>query len=72
MEGRTTMLILVPQSYIALVYAGSELRAVLEAGVGFVPHSGRLQVQYVCLQPQLPYPAEEEEAVEAVQPETVH
>jgi hypothetical protein len=65
------MLILVPQSYIALVYAGGELRAVLEAGVGFVPHAEGLQVQYVYLYPHVPY-VENEEAVEAVQPETVH
>jgi hypothetical protein len=39
MERRSTMLVFVPQSYIALVYAGGELRAVVEAGVGFVPHS---------------------------------
>jgi hypothetical protein len=74
MERRATMLIYVPQSYIALVYAGGELRAVLEAGVGFVPHSEGLRVQYVYLQPQpqVPYFEDEEEAVETVQPETVH
>ena len=68
------MLIFVPQSYIALVYAGGELRAVVEAGVGFVPHSGDLQVHYVYLQPQpaVPYVEDEDEAVEAVQPETMH
>jgi hypothetical protein len=60
MERRATMLIFVPQSYIALVYAGGELRAVVEAGVGFVPHSHGLEVHYVYLQ------------VGAVQPETVH
>ncbi len=54
------MLIFVPQSFIALVYAGGELRAVVEAGVGFVPDSGDLQVHYVYL------------PVEAVEPETVH
>lgn len=68
------MLIFVPQSYIALVYAGGELRAVLEAGVGFVPYRGQLEVRYVYLQPQpqVPYFEDDEEAVEAVQPETVH
>jgi hypothetical protein len=60
MERRATMLVFVPQSYIALVYAGGELRAVVEAGVGFVPHSQGLEVHYVYLQ------------VEAVEPETVH
>lgn len=68
------MLIFVPQSYIALVYAGGELRAVVEAGVGFVPYSGDLQVQYVYLQPQpaVPYVEDEDEAPEPVQPETMH
>jgi len=68
------MLVYVPQSDIALVYAGGELRAVVEAGVGFVPHSEGLQVHYVYLQPQppVPYVEDEGEAAEAVQPETMH
>jgi hypothetical protein len=68
------MLIFVPQFYIALVYAGGELRAVVEAGVGFVPHSGGLQVQYVYLQPQpaVAHVEDEDQALEAVQPETMH
>jgi hypothetical protein len=65
------MLIYVPQSYVALVYAGGELRAVVEAGVGFVPHSDGLEVRYVYLQPQAQY-SEGLEADEAVQLETVH
>lgn len=65
------MLIYVPQSYVALVYAGGELRAVVEAGVGFVPHSDGLEVRYVYLQPQAQY-SEGMEADEAVQLETVH
>jgi hypothetical protein len=65
------MLIYVPQSYVALVYAGGELRAVVEAGVGFVPHSEGLEVRYVYLQPQAQY-SEGMEADEAVQLETVH
>lgn len=65
------MLIYVPQSYVALVYAGGELRAVVEAGVGFVPHSEGLEVRYVYLQPQAQY-SEGLEADEAVQLETVH
>jgi hypothetical protein len=65
------MLIYVPQSYVALVYAGGELRAVVEAGVGFVPHSEGLEVRYVYLQPQAQY-SEGMEADEAVRLETVH
>jgi hypothetical protein len=65
------MLIYVPQSYVALVYAGGELRAVVEAGVGFVLHSEGLEVRYVYLQPQAQY-SEDMEADEAVQLETVH
>jgi hypothetical protein len=65
------MLIYVPQSYVALVYAGGELRAVVEAGVGFVPQSDGLEVRYVYLQPQAQY-SEGMEADEAVQLETVH
>ena len=65
------MLIYVPQSYVSLVYAGGELRAVVEAGVGFVPHSEGLEVRYVYLQPQAQY-SEGMEADEAVRLETVH
>ena len=65
------MLVYVPQCYVALVYAGGELRAVLEAGVGFVPHSEGLQVRYVYLLPHMEYP-EDAEANEDVQPDTVH
>ena len=65
------MLIYVPQSYVALVYAGGELRAVVEAGVGFVPHSEGLEVRYVYLQPQAQY-SEGMQGDEAVQLETVH
>ena len=45
------MLMFVPQGYVALVYENGALRAVVEAGVGFVPSAGRnLQVQFVDLQ----------------------
>jgi hypothetical protein len=45
------MLLFVPQGYVALVYEGGALRAVVEAGVGFVARTGReLQVQFVDLQ----------------------
>jgi hypothetical protein len=47
------MLLFVPQGYVALVYENGALRAVVEAGVGFVPNTGRnLQVQFVDLQVQ--------------------
>ena len=47
------MLLFVPQGYVALVYEGGALRAVVEAGVGFVARTGReLQVQFVDLQVQ--------------------
>ena len=47
------MLMFVPQGYVALVYENGVLRAVVEAGVGFVPSAGRnLQVQFVDLQVQ--------------------
>lgn len=49
------MLVYVPQGYVALVYAGGQLRDVVEAGVGVVERD--MQVQYVYLpvepQPQL-------------------
>ena len=43
------MLVFVPKDYVALVYVGGELRAVVEAGVGVVP--SKAQVQYVYLEP---------------------
>ena len=46
------MLVHVPLGYVALVYEGGVLRTVLEAGVGFVAGTGKLEVQYVDLQPQ--------------------
>ncbi len=47
------MLLFVPQGYVALVYEDGALRAVVEAGVGFVARTGReLQVQFVDLQAQ--------------------
>jgi hypothetical protein len=47
------MLLFVPQGYVALVYESGALRAVVEAGVGFVARTGReLQVQFVDLQAQ--------------------
>ena len=52
-ERKPTMLLFVPQGYVALVYENGVLRAVVEAGVGFVPSAGRnLQVQYVDLKVQ--------------------
>ena len=56
------MLVYVPQGYVALVYDGGALYAVVEAGVGFVASAGRnLQVQYVDLGVQ------QQEAVEVLQ-----
>jgi len=47
------MLLFVPQGYVALVYEDGALRAVVEAGVGFVARTGReLRVQFVDLQAQ--------------------
>jgi hypothetical protein len=47
------MLLFVPQGYVALVYEDGALRAVVEAGVGFVAHAGAgLRVQFVDLQQQ--------------------
>lgn len=47
------MLLFIPQGYVALVYENGVLRAVVEAGVGFVPSAGRnLQLQYVDLKVQ--------------------
>jgi hypothetical protein len=43
------MLLFVPQGYVALVYENGALRAVVEAGVGFVQGIA-LQVQFVDLQ----------------------
>ena len=47
------MLVHVPLGYVALVYEDGVLRTVLEAGVGFVADSAKLQVQYVDVQPQV-------------------
>ena len=44
------MLVYVPKDFVALVYVGGELRAVVEAGVGVVP--SKAQVQYVYLEPK--------------------
>ncbi|HZO04218.1 MAG TPA: hypothetical protein VFB93_23780 [Burkholderiales bacterium] len=45
------MLLFVPQGFVALVYEDGVLRAVVEAGVGFVARArGALQVQFVDLQ----------------------
>ncbi len=53
------MLLFVPQGYVALVYEDGGLRAVVEAGVGFVARAGRgLQVQFVDLQAQRDHEAE--------------
>lgn len=53
------MLLFVPQGYVALVYEDGALRAAVEAGVGFVPSTGRsLQVQFVDLQAQRDQEAE--------------
>jgi hypothetical protein len=47
------MLVFVPQGYVALVYENGALRAVVEAGVGFVASADRkLQVQFVYVQPE--------------------
>ena len=47
------MLLFVPQGFVALVYEDGALRAVVEAGVGFVARPrGALQVQFVDLQQQ--------------------
>ena len=58
------MLVYVPQDYVALVYEGGELRAVVEAGVGVVP--SQAQVQYVYLEPQ-PQTSEEAQAAATLQ-----
>jgi hypothetical protein len=44
------MLVYVPQLYVALVYVGSELRAVLESGVNYVAPLEGMTVHYVDLQ----------------------
>jgi hypothetical protein len=64
-ERRTTMLVFVPQGFVALVYEKGALRAVLEAGVGVVvvARAGELQVQYVHLQPAAEASEEGEVAV---------
>lgn len=46
------MLVYVPQGYVALVYEAGVLRTVLEAGVGFVARTAKLELQYVDLQAQ--------------------
>lgn len=43
------MLVYVPQSYVALVYVGDELRGVLEAGLSGVAPVEGLVVHYVDL-----------------------
>jgi len=53
------MLVFVPQGFVALVYEDGVLRAVVEAGVGFVaPVRGALRVQFVDLQQELDERAE--------------
>ena len=55
------MLLFVPQGFVALVYEDGALRAVVEAGVGFVARAGSgLQVQFADLQQQ---PDQEAEAL---------
>ena len=54
------MLVYVPKDFVALVYEGGELRAVVEAGVGVVP--SKAQVQYVYLEPRAQTSDEEEAA----------
>jgi hypothetical protein len=46
------MLVFVPQGFVALVYEGGALRAVIEAGVGVVARAEKVQVQFVNLQPE--------------------
>ena len=45
------MLLFVPQGYVALVYENGVLRAVVEAGVGFVAPAAGQQAQFVELRP---------------------
>jgi hypothetical protein len=60
------MLVYVPLSHVALVYAGGALRAVLEAGVGVVPrYAGELlSVDYVDLQLEVEWTRTRATAVE--------
>lgn len=59
------MLVYVPQLYVALMYVGSELRAVLETGVCYVAPVDGLTVHYVDLQAAAGAP-QDTEALEAV------
>ncbi len=59
------MLVFVPQEFVALVYEGGKLCAVLEAGVGFVP-GAKAEVQYVYLEPPA-QPADEAQAAMTLQ-----
>ena len=53
------MLLFVPQGYVALIYENGVLRAVVEAGVGFVQGApAQLQVQFVDLLEALEQEAE--------------
>lgn len=51
-ERRTTMLVFVPQGFVALVYEDGALRAVIEAGVGVVARADNVQVKFVNLLPE--------------------
>ena len=59
------MLVFVPQDFVALVYEGGKLVAVVEAGVGVVPSNA--QVQYVYLEPRAQTPDEEQAAAATLQ-----
>jgi homogentisate 1,2-dioxygenase len=52
------MLLFVPQGFVALVFEDGVLRAVVEAGIGFVPRGVAPQVQFVDLQQQADQEAE--------------
>jgi hypothetical protein len=58
------MLVYVPQLYVALVYVGSELRAVLESGVNYLAPLEGMSLQYVDLRAAAA--PQQTEAVDAV------